>query len=254
MKQVKYKIYHHLSNIKFNELVKKIKDLLPKDLFIYDEKNPDLILVLGGDGSLLHFASSDDYNHKYLLINCGHLGYYADFNEEEFIEYISNNKINDLYYESLPIYSFNINKKDYYFINDVYILEEKPVDFELLINQRQISKIKANGLVIGTSCGSSGYLNSLNSPVIFNNDIGLQFGFIAPIQNKLNPLFISKGIVASDDIINIKYNKINKLFYDGIKIDNINNNEFKISKVNKTMQLAHFKLIDNIDRIKKTLC
>ena len=57
----------------------KIKESL-QNFFIYDEKNPDLVISIGGDGTILEAV------HQYLNVDCcfvgihtGTLGFYTDY-------------------------------------------------------------------------------------------------------------------------------------------------------------------------------
>ena len=60
----------------------KIKEGL-QNFFIYDEKNPDLVISIGGDGTILEAV------HQYLMlmlfvgIHTGTLGFYTDYQVDE---------------------------------------------------------------------------------------------------------------------------------------------------------------------------
>lgn len=252
MAKTLYTIYHHLNNPYLKELEKKLISLLDKHNFEYNSKKNDLIIVLGGDGSLLHIANEKNYEKEFILINCGHLGYYSDYSDEEFISFLENDEIKSQIIEEIPCYKLETNNKEYYFVNDAYIFEDKPLDFDLLINGKKLSTTKANGIIIGSGVGSSGYLSSLNSPVIFDTKSIYQYSFISAIKNKMTSTFIEKGVLNINDILEIKTNIDSDLSIDGIKIGKIKS--FKISKSNKKFRLIHFKEINNFDRIKKTFC
>ena len=66
----------------------KIKESL-QNFFIYDEKNPDLVISIGGDGTILEAV------HQYLNVGCcfvgihtGTLGFYTDYQIDEVDQFI----------------------------------------------------------------------------------------------------------------------------------------------------------------------
>ncbi len=71
---------------KSNELMQKIKDQLDSLGVIYDEDQPDIVISVGGDGTLLyafHRYSSRLDRTAFVGVHTGHLGFYADWIPEE---------------------------------------------------------------------------------------------------------------------------------------------------------------------------
>ncbi len=54
--------------------------------FIYDEKNPDIVVTVGGDGTLLsafHKYAAIIDTVRFVSVHTGHLGFYTDWREDE---------------------------------------------------------------------------------------------------------------------------------------------------------------------------
>lgn len=241
-------LYRFKPNKKNDKYVDTILNVLEKKGYKKIDDG-EIVFIFGGDGSLFHNAFETDYKKKYCLINCGHLGFFADYNVNEFASILE--KSTSFIEESIPCFKLKTSEGDINFVNDIYITENRPLDFDILVNGTNIVKQKANGIALGTSVGSSGYLYSLNSPLVLTNNDVLQFSLLAPIRNKTSNNFITKGILSSNDVIEIKLSNKCELFHDGIKLDYEVDN-FIISKSNKKMTLLHFNKVNNIDRILKS--
>ncbi|HBR85625.1 MAG TPA: hypothetical protein DEA32_00310, partial [Firmicutes bacterium] len=63
------------SDISRFSIARTIKDALIKGGMVYEEDHPDLVVCLGGDGSLLRSCNSRGYVGDFMLINGGTLGF-----------------------------------------------------------------------------------------------------------------------------------------------------------------------------------
>ena len=101
----------------------KIKESL-QNFFIYDEKNPDLVISIGGDGTILEAV------HQYLNVDCcfvgihtGTLGFYTDYQVDEVDQFIKD--VTSRQFKTMKRYmlEIKINKKDsfqtYYALNEL---------------------------------------------------------------------------------------------------------------------------------------
>ena len=84
-------------NDKSLETAKLIKDKLVTNGFIINDKNYDLAIAVGGDGSFLRMVKQNNFNSDiyYIGINSGTLGFMQEVKVEEidkFIDELKNNK------------------------------------------------------------------------------------------------------------------------------------------------------------------
>ena len=68
------------------DLMEEAKDYLTDFGLVFDEDEPDIVLSIGGDGTLLH--AFHKYQHRlqdtaFVGIHTGHLGFYADWKPAE---------------------------------------------------------------------------------------------------------------------------------------------------------------------------
>lgn len=167
---------HKLSAVIENETAA----LLPKD------KSPtctrdklgkacDLIIVVGGDGSLLNAArAAVDHNTPVLGINRGHLGFLTDINPDELSTKVSA-VLNGKYIEEkrflLDVKIENKNKviaRDIA-LNDVVLMPgdvAHMIQFAIIIDKQPVCSQRADGLITATPTGSTAYALSGGGPIL----------------------------------------------------------------------------------------
>lgn len=136
-----------------------------------DEKNPNLILVIGGDGSMLRAIRKYwRLRIPFFGVNKGHKGYLLNgIAENEVIAALRGT----LEVTSSPLLYFEATapdgtKKDGLAFNDAYMkvrVTEEDDDrvgwFEIAINKRIVEpKLEADGVVVSTPAGSTAYVRS----------------------------------------------------------------------------------------------
>lgn len=254
MKAKRFSIY---SKIKENnsELYNKLSSFLLEQGFILDNINPDYIFVLGGDGTFLRAIHNFKYTGKFVLINTGHLGFFSDYEKEEIDKFINDFKSKKEIIEKTYLYTAKIKNKKYYFLNDFSLQSFETCFLDLYINNELFTSVRSNGIVVSSPVGTTGYLTSLNSPVIVNRPDIYQYSTISPCYNRLSINPINKAIINGDDTLKvvIKEGKI-KSYMDGIEIDNLNAQEvyFKLEKT-KELQIIRFDKISSVKRLRKNI-
>lgn len=232
-----------------------IRENLENNKFVYDEENAELVISLGGDGTFLSSMRKSDFKGNFLSINSGHLGFFADYNHKEIDSFLNDVINKEPIIEKIKLLQMKDKKTDeiYDFFADVVINSIKTVDISLSIDNRHIVSSKANGIVLSSSIGSTGYNFSLNSPISFISSKIMIYSLIAPVRNKMNSNVISKGIVSIDDTFTLSCRGDIFVSIDG-QIKRINNKlEIEVTKADREVSLLHFKNVDNISRIKKSI-
>jgi len=130
----------------------------------------DLILVLGGDGTMiasirnLHFLKI-----PFLGINLGTVGFLTDLSISK-ISNLSEILKGQYLQEIRPIYeTFTEKDKKDIFINEAVIHSgsvTRMLELELSIQNQVIYKLRADGLIISSSTGSTAYSYSGGGPII----------------------------------------------------------------------------------------
>lgn len=135
----------------------------------------DLIIVVGGDGSLLSAARSfAGHDIKLLGINRGRLGFLTDISPEE-IEYKVGEVLEGHYDEeerfllNSSVFRQNEKMSESVALNDVVLHPGKfirMIEFELFINDEFVCRQRADGLIVSTPTGSTAYALSVGGPIM----------------------------------------------------------------------------------------
>jgi len=153
--------------------------------------NPSLVVVLGGDGTILSTAQAmDGLEVPVLGVNFGKLGYLAAYSLEEFLEnldlilagkaphterlmlhgalYPWNNEDSSAI-QSLAELEALTPRASGIALNDIVINAGAPfrmIELEVQINQQRTTSFRSDGLIVATASGSTGYNLSAGGPLI----------------------------------------------------------------------------------------
>ena len=159
----------------------------------HDESAPEIVVSIGGDGTLLqafHRYKERLDRVSFVGVHTGHLGFYADWKKDEIEQLVDmmadSNPHNVIY----PFLQIEVNAKSgrssYLALNEFTL---KGVDgtlvASLLINDEPFEMFRGDGIVISTPSGSTGYNKSLGGAVIHPSLEALQIAEIASINNRI---------------------------------------------------------------------
>ena len=212
----------------------------------------DLLIVLGGDGTLLGIAR--DINGRYdvpiLGVNTGNLGFLSSIEIQDFGEAL--NKIKNGHYtiqnrillECTMLNDENNEKGKA--LNDVVIARgtlSRMVKFEVFIDNKLYYRFKGDGIIIATPTGSTGYSFSAGGPFIYPDVDVITLTPICPHTRGMQPIVLKSS---SEILIKAEnYNGEIYLTFDGQEAKQINDNTSIIIK--KSDYLAKIMLFDNYD-------
>ena len=156
---------------KSNELMQKIKDQLDSLGVTYNEDQPDIVISVGGDGTLLyafHRYSSRLDRTAFVGVHTGHLGFYADWIPEEIEKLataIAKTPYQTVEYPLLEVtvrYSHGGRESKYLALNESTV---KSVGSSLVmdveIRGESFERFRGDGLCVSTPSGSTAYNLSL---------------------------------------------------------------------------------------------
>ncbi len=135
----------------------------------------DLLIVLGGDGTLLSVArATHPHNVPILAVNLGSLGFLAEISLDELyptLENILNEKFKIESRMLLNAYIWRNGKKveDYNVLNDIVInkgVVARVINLQVLVDGQYMTSYRADGLIIATPTGSTAYSLSAGGPII----------------------------------------------------------------------------------------
>ncbi|KGT48438.1 inorganic polyphosphate/ATP-NAD kinase [Acinetobacter sp. HR7] len=135
----------------------------------------DLVIVVGGDGSLLHAARAlVKYNIPVVGVNRGRLGFLTDIKPTEVIFKLDQVLKGEFQIERRFLLELEIRSKneiihDAIALNDVVLHSGKSVhmiDFELNIDGQYVYRQHSDGLIVATPTGSTAYALSGGGPIV----------------------------------------------------------------------------------------
>ena len=224
-------------------LVTKYSDLSWQIIedFDFSDINPmDLVIAIGGDGTLLRAVSlSLQYDVPVLGINMGTVGFMTEIEGENAIEELDfyfNQKVRTEVRSLLEVeLNFDNKPKVYKALNDIVIARGSSVSMVETITEIDgihLATYRGDGIVVSTATGSTGYSLALGGPVIDpkSNDF-----YIKPIATHMSQF--GGVIVNSQSIcqITISSRKDAQISIDGFiehKISDGDKISLKISETN----------------------
>lgn len=227
------------AKVVFSSNIKKLNSIDLKKI-----SKADLILVLGGDGTMIgSMRNLYSLNVPFLGINSGTVGFLTDLplnKIEKLNEIIKGNYIK----ESRPIfeaYTDNDNKE--IFLNEVVIHSgsvTKMLDLELSLKKQVIYNLKADGLIISSSTGSTAYSYSGGGPIISPKLDAISLLPMFSHSSSSHSLLLSNK---EEVIVKIKNKNLSsiQIFVDGKKNLKYSNHGLKVSSTKKTFKLYHPK-------------
>lgn len=135
----------------------------------------DLLITLGGDGTIINAAKWLSEQTPIIGINYGKLGYLASFSLTEFVEFVKNNPTDNFsiylasHVDRRLILNASIDDHEYEFINDFVIDTGPPfrmTEIAVFLGNNLLSVIRGDGIIISTPTGSTAYNMSAGGPII----------------------------------------------------------------------------------------
>ncbi len=161
-----------------------------------------LILSIGGDGTLLRVARLVSTTGIPILgIKLGLLGFITELSSNEIT-----NKLSDLlegkgWIEQRAMLETRLGKRVFHTLNDVVIRGSTPrlINIKVCIDDAELTTYRADGIIIATSTGSTGYSLSAGGPIL--NPQSREF-VLKPICCHLAPN--NALVLAAENVIKLK--------------------------------------------------
>ena len=167
-----------------------------------------LIIVLGGDGTLLSVARiAHLHDVPILAVNLGSLGFLTEVGLPELYDTLEKVLNQDFAIEHRMLLNARLLKngrpvEDYHVLNDVVInkgVVARIVNLEVLVNNQYMTSYRADGLIIATPTGSTAYSLSAGGPIIHPSMHALVLSPICPFTLTNRPI-----LIPDDSVIQVK--------------------------------------------------
>ena len=183
---IKEKAYQEIDNEALHSLISSLKNHTSK-VFIEDDADyqndsltklsnkefvskVDLIIVFGGDGTLLNSARKYLKNNIPILgINMGNVGFLTDVKIEDFESIIKDILNGKFEIEERNLVSASFLNETVYGLNEIVIHSgayTQLMRYRLSVNDKVVYEQRSDGLIIATPTGSTAYALSAGGPII----------------------------------------------------------------------------------------
>ena len=221
----------------------------------------DFILVLGGDGTILHIASSAACHGKPVLgINFGTLGFLTelDISDLEMLKQIEEDRHKldrRLLLDVRVVDQSGATTFTATALNDAAILKgdvSKTVKLAVFVNDKRVMGFAGDGAVVCTPTGSTGYSLSAGGPILEPSSTCIAVTPVCP-----HSLAIKSFVVSADRVIEIRppvQDNTVQLSVDGYQIHKLTPGESVIIRQSgQTVSLIRLRGVGFYERINEKL-
>ncbi len=213
------------------------------------ETSADIVIVLGGDGTILNAVRNLNENQKPILgVNLGKLGYLAEFSPNDAKEAL-NDILNDemIISSRLMIETTILSQQEKLLfsslaVNDVVIQAGPPfrmIEIIIDIENDRLGTIRGDGLIVASSTGSTGHNISAGGPIVDYKLDAIILTPICPHSLTHRPL-----VLVPESNLTITLGQVNPqtaLIIDGQVMYRLEGNE----KININVANQRFLLVHN---------
>lgn len=123
---------------------------------------PDLIVVIGGDGTILRTASyAVNTGAPILAINAGTVGFLSSYESGDVEKCVEDIKNNALIISERSVLSVKAGKNEYIALNDAVVERDRSIDGKTIVTKLDVSidgqlvyNLSADGVIVATPTGS----------------------------------------------------------------------------------------------------
>jgi NAD+ kinase len=156
----------------------------------------DVVIVVGGDGTILRTIQQMPVPVPVLGINWGEVGFLADLEKDEALEYVRKLPLGFSVEERMRISLLKDKKPLGIVLNEALIVTTRPAKmlrFSIIIDGVMAEQFRADGLLISTPTGSTAYAMSAGGPIVDPRIEGFLLVPLAPYLLSSRPHLISSN-------------------------------------------------------------
>ena len=236
-----------ISNLDINLYIDKSSNNKNENFTVLEHKEfvkkVDIVVVFGGDGTLLNAARKYlNYDIPILGINMGNVGFLTDISTDNFEKTIKEVLDGKYKIEERNLVSAKFGNNHLYGLNEVVIHSgayAQLMRYRLNVNDKVVYEQRSDGLIIATPTGSTAYALSAGGPIIHPSlDVWTILPML-PQSLSSRPFVISTDEKVEMDLFDGP-NENAKICVDGQDdIDIPYGEKILISKMEKTLKLVH---------------
>lgn len=226
---------------------------------ILDDENPQIVISVGGDGTMLHALHQRMHQIESVLfvgIHTGTLGFFTDYEASEVDDLLEDVACLPPMTEEVQLLEVRRFNGDSY--ESLYAINEARVEniiktqsIDVYIDKEYLETFRGNGLCVSTQIGSTAYNRSLRGAVLLPSIRAMQLTEVAGIHHKLSRSLSTALVIPENHVIRFESKSYNDsiLCYDHlhIRLDGVDAVEFRLCK--KAARFARYRPTSFIKRL-----
>ncbi len=162
-------------------------------------KGKDLLIVLGGDGTLVHVArNTQSLSLPLMPFNFGRVGFLAEWSPSTWEENLSSLIQGELVLQEHAGISWDYSQggeilRQGFAVNDIVLSRgqlARVVPISLSFNGEYVASVRSDGLIVSTPLGASGYSFSAGASLVHPSLEVLCLASIAPLQQGFSSMIV----------------------------------------------------------------
>ena len=163
---------------------------------VFGVEQADLIISLGGDGTMLIAAKEAIRgNIPVLAINMGSLGYLAEVKPQEAVQMMQDYENGNYKIEERSFLKVKYEDNVFYALNELVITkgghEAHLIQVEVYSNDAFVNKYRADGIIVATPTGSTAYSLSAGGSIVHPGLNALTITPLAPQSLTARPIIVN---------------------------------------------------------------
>ncbi len=203
-------------------------------------RNYDLAISVGGDGSFLRMVKETKFNDKiyYIGVNSGTLGFLQEIDIKNTTDFVKRLNCDEYKIEDIKVQQTKVitSNQIYNFdsLNEIVIRNRdfNTLKIPIYVDDELLENFSGDGILVSTSTGSTAYNMSFGGSIVYNTLGVLAITPIAPLNNKVYSTLTNSVIVPNNKIVSfvpskefkdlfIQVDGVNKVIDDVIKIETL---------------------------------
>ena len=216
--------------------------------------SPELLVVIGGDGTLLRYASAAAQCDIPLLgVNLGRIGFLSEIALDEFSSAIEKIQRGEYRVEDRMTLLCSINEAPFAScLNDILISKQSfsgTIHIDIFCDDQPVGSVFSDGIIASTPTGSTAYNLSAGGPVVTQNLDSIIVTAVCSHTLHIRPI-----VSAPDAVWSFRVNGEGFVAGDGIKLRNVNpDDRINVTRSNLRVRFIRFSEQNVFELIHKKL-
>ncbi len=250
---------HNNNNRASLEVKEKLIGLLKENGFFPTKYQPDVVIVIGGDGTMLSaIRNHSTKDIPFIGINTGNLGFLPTILPNDIdmlIDMLKRDELNAFEYPLLEVHSKTINNEIIvnYAFNEILIKHQQPRLMEALvyINKRPFNYFTGDGFIVSTPIGATGYAIWAGGATVHSDLPVYQLTPLNANDNRVNRPMKNSLIISNDTLLDFKIIKAKQravmVACDGKSVSDEHISELHVKVSDLTVKILRLDSYDYFD-------